>query len=107
MKRLHAIIYFILVLAIIAAYFIGNMAGLSYDPTSTYTAPATVVEVDKKSMWVTLVDWNGEAWCIRDDSFEVGELVIAVFNDNNTDIIYDDVIVEVHRTTLVPIEDVN
>lgn len=106
MKKLHAVIYFVLVLAIIASFFVGNMVGLSYDPTSTYTTPATVAEVNKSTQWVTLVDWNGEAWCIRDDAFTEGELVIVTFNDNQTESIYDDLIVEVRRANLVPLREV-
>ena len=56
-------------------YYAGWRDGAGEDTSTTYTAPATVVEVDKESKWVTLVDWNGEAWCIRDDSFVEGEQV--------------------------------
>ena len=106
MKKLHAVIYFILIIAIVVSFFAGNMTGLSYDPTSTYTVPATVMEVNKDTQWVTLVDWNGEAWCIRDDAFTEGELVIVTFNDNQTESIYDDLIVEVRRANLVSIKDI-
>lgn len=87
-------------------YYAGWKDGGGEDTSTTYTAPATVVEVDKESKWVTLVDWNGEAWCIRDDSFVEGEQVIATFNDNQTESIYDDLIVEVRRADLVPIRDI-
>ena len=86
-------------------YYAGCKDG-GEDTSTTYTAPATVVEVDKESKWVTLVDWNGEAWCIRDDSFVEGEQVIVTFNDNQTESIYDDLIVEVRRADLVPIRDI-
>lgn len=102
MKKVHTVVYFILVIAIIVSYFAGNMVGLSYDPSTTYTAPATVVEVDRETQWVTLVDWNGEAWCIRNDTFMEGELVIVTFNDNQTETIYDDPIVEVRRANPNP-----
>lgn len=92
------------------SFFIGLNQGLSYEEeatTATYTAPCAVIEIDPATHWVTLEDWNGEAWCIRDDSFEVGELVIATFDDMGTANIYDDMIVEVVRHTLVPIESVD
>jgi hypothetical protein len=81
------------------------MHGEAFDPTSTYTAPAKVVEIDEATGWVTFADWAGEAWCIRDDGYEVDQLVVITFNNNNTESIYDDLIVDVSR--LVDIKDIN
>lgn len=109
MKKRNARIIFTLFLVAItgfASYTLGWMHGESFDPTSTYDSPARVAEVDENTGWVTLVDWSGEAWCIRGEDYEVGQLVIVDFNDNNTpDNIYDDLIVNVHR--LVDIKNVN
>lgn len=109
MKKRNARIIFTLFLVIIAAfasYTLGWIHGESFDPTSTYDSPARVAEVDENTGWVTFVDWSGEAWCIRGEDYEVGQLVIVDFNDNNTsDNIYDDLIVNVHR--LVDIKNVN
>jgi hypothetical protein len=110
MKRtIRATLFIALIILSIAAYFIGLNQGLSYKEatTATYTAPCVVIEVDPVTHWVTLEDWNGEAWCIRDDSFEVGELIIATFDDMGTTNIYDDMIVNVARHTLVPIESID
>ena len=90
----------------LAAFFIGEYNGLSYDPSTTYETPVRVEEIDEASGWVTLVDWSGEAWCVRDQGYEIGQLAIVTFNDNNTpDNIYDDLIVEVR--CLVNIRDIN
>ena len=90
----------------LTAFYIGEYHGLNYDPSATYEAPVRVEEIDKVTGWVTLVDWNGEAWCVRDQDYKVGQLAIVTFNDNNTpDNIYDDLIVEVR--CLVDIKDVN
>ena len=78
-----------------AAYSFGWIQGETFDPSSTYTAPARVSEIDDSTGWVTLVDWANEAWCIRGEGYKVDQLVIVVFNDNNTESIYDDLIVEV------------
>lgn len=111
MKRtIRATLFVALIILSIATYFIGLNQGLSHEKevtTTTYTAPCAVIEVDPATHWITLEDWNGEAWCIRDDSFEVGELVIATFDDMGTTNIYDDMIVDVARYTLVPIESID
>ena len=97
---------FLLIVTAFASYTLGWMHGESFDPTSTYDSPARVAEVDEATGWVTFVDWSGEAWCIRGEGYEVGQLVIVDFNDNNTpDNIYDYLIVNVHR--LVDIKDIN
>ena len=106
MKKSMFVIIFALILACFACYFLGHAIGLEYDPTSTYEAPVRVSEVDEATGWITLVDWNGEAWCIRGQDYEIDQLTIAVFNDNKTpDNIYDDLIVEVR--CLVDIKDIN
>lgn len=88
-----------------AAYSFGWIQGETFDPSSTYTAPARVSEIDDSTGWVTFVDWAGETWCIRGEGYEVDQLVIITFNNNNTETIYDDLIVEVG--CLVDIEEVN
>lgn len=111
MKRaVRSTLFIALIILSIATYFIGLNQGLSHEKevtTATYTAPCAVIKVDPVTHWVTLEDWNGEAWCIRDDSFKVGELVIATFNDMGTTNIYDDMIVGMARYTLVPIESID
>ena len=111
MKRtIRATLFVALIILFITTYFIGLNQGLSHEEeatSTTYTAPCAVIEVDPATHWVTLEDWNGETWCIRDDSFEVGELVIATFDDMGTDSIYDDMIIKVDRAKLVPIESID
>lgn len=111
MKRtIRATLFVVLIILSIATYFIGLNQGLSHEEeatSATYTAPCKVIEVDSTTHWVTLEDWNGEAWCIRDDSFKVDELVIATFDNMGTDSFYDDMIVGVARQTLVSIESID
>lgn len=109
MKRtIRATLLVALIILSIATYFIGLNQGLGHEEEAiTYIAPCVVIEVDPTTHWVTLEDWNGETWCIRDDSFEVGELVIATFDDMGTTNIYDDMIVDVARRTLVPNESID
>ena len=96
---------FAIVSTALAAYTFGWLMGESFDRSRTYTAPARVAEVDEATGWITFVDWADEAWCIRGEGYEVGQLVVITFNDNNTESIYDDLIVDVG--CLVDIEEVN
>lgn len=99
-----ATIVLIIVIFSVGAYTFGWAMGESFDPSSTYTAPARVAEIDETTGWVTFVDWADEAWCIRGEGYEIGQLVVITFNDNNTESIYDDLIVDVD--CLVDIEEV-
>ena len=102
-KRL-AVTVFVVIIVAFAAYALGWVRGESFDPGATYETPAKVTEINQVTNWITLTDWAGEAWCIRGDGYEEGQLVIVVFNDNNTpENIYDDVIEEVR--CLVDIKD--
>ena len=94
-KQRFALYIFTIIIVAFAAYSLGWMHGEAFDPTSTYTAPAKIVEVNETIGWVTLIDWAGEAWCIRGEGYEVDQLVVITFNDNNTESIYDDLIVNV------------
>lgn len=95
---------FAIIIVAFVAYSLGWMHGEVFDPSSTYTAPAKVIEVDETTGWVTFVDWADETWCIRGEGYEVDQLVVITFNDNNTESIYDDLIVDVG--CLVDIEEV-
>lgn len=102
-QRITLYIFTIIIVAFVA-YTFGWMRGEAFDPTSTYEAPAKVIEVDEVTGWVSFADWAGEVWCIRGEGYEVDQLVVITFNDNNTDSIYDDLIVDVG--CLVDIEEV-
>ena len=90
-----AIIFLTIIIFSVGAYAFGWTVGEAFDPSSTYTAPARVAEVDETTGWVTFIDWAGEAWCIRGEDYEVDQLVVITFNNNNTESIYDDLIVDV------------
>jgi hypothetical protein len=87
----------VICLVLLTTFYFGYFRGLSYDPSATYEVPAVVCEVNEETGWITFEDWNGEAWCIRDTGYKVGQLVILTFNDKDTLDIYDDIIVEVRR----------
>lgn len=100
-----AIFLLVVMFIVFATYSIGWIRGKSFNTSSTYTAPARVAEVDESTGWVTFIDWNGEAWCVRDDGYVIDQLVIITFNDNHTESIYDDSIVDIDYT--VDIEEVD
>ena len=106
-KRSIGMVIFLLVVIFIvfATYALGWLSGQSFSTSSTYTAPARGAEVDETTGWVTFIDWNGEAWCVRDDGYVIDQLVIITFNDNHTESIYDDSIVDIDYT--VDIEEVD
>lgn len=93
--------------AFVLFLFFGTMsASPIIDNSTAYSVPAEVTEVNWRNGWVAFTDWGGEVWCIRDDDYELGQLVILDFEDNGTpDNIYDDPIVQVHR--LVDIKGIN
>ena len=97
-KSTKRILVFVLSICIVGfgAFCYGWVRGEAFDPSITYEVPAKVAEVDRATGWVTLVDWADEAWCIRGEGYEKGQLVIVVFNDNDTpNNIYDDMVEEV------------
>lgn len=103
-KQRIALYIFTIIIVAFAAYTFGWVRGEAFDPTNTYEAPAKVIEVDEATGWVSFADWAGEVWCIRGEGYEVDQLVVITFNDNNTESIYDDLIVDVG--CLVDIEEV-
>lgn len=66
----------------------------SHASAETYPAAFVVVSVDYDADEVVLLDFTGDEWIITDCSdWCVGDLVAAIMDDNNTPIIYDDLIV--------------
>ena len=80
------------IIALIAAPFCA-IGAVEYSHTRTHEVAAVVDEVTNDC--VVLVDWDGEAWVFEGDGYEIGQLVIIVFDDMGTANIYDDEIVEI------------
>lgn len=60
-----------------------------------YEIAGVVDEVDPATGYITLVDAYGEAWVCEGENLEVGQPVIIVFDDMDTDSIYDDEIIQI------------
>lgn len=58
-----------------------------------YEVAMVVDEVTEEC--VVVVDNAGEAWEFEGDGYEVGQMIIVVFNDNGTISPYDDKIIEI------------
>lgn len=87
MKHLIAI----LLIAILVSLLVAPV--ILVTKTLTHEVPAVVEEVTADC--VVLVDNDGEAWVFEGDGYEVGQLVIVVFDDMGTADIYDDEIIEI------------
>lgn len=96
-------------LAIIAAWVVGIVSAVvgcaflaPQEQVSAETIPseyvlrAEVVKVDLLEDYVVCEDINGEAWEFYGvDDFQQGEFVLLLMNDNATETIYDDEILDV------------
>lgn len=60
-----------------------------------YEIAGVVDEINPETGWITLVDAYGEMWVYEGEGLEEGQPVIIVFNDMNTDDIYDDEIIQI------------
>ena len=85
------------VIAIVAAMFvvIGG-CGIAYTQSnSIYSTVFEVVEINESEDIIYLVDVNGNEWIWNGvEDWQVGDIAAAIMNNNNTEIIYDDDIIQ-------------
>lgn len=85
------------VIAIVAAMFviIGG-CGIAYTQSNNiYPAVFEVVEINESEDIIYLVDVNGNEWIYEGvEDWQVGDIATAIMNNNNTEIIYDDDIIQ-------------
>jgi hypothetical protein len=71
-------------------------AGRRSTQTTTYAKHGVVTELDRANDTVTFTDCNGFNWCFYGvEDWMIGDGVSAVMNDNGTDSIFDDEVVNV------------
>lgn len=59
-----------------------------------YPQAFVVSEVSYEENTILLVDYNGEGWLWKGiEDYEVGDIIAAIMDDNETETIYDDIIV--------------
>lgn len=87
----------IVVSAIVGCAFLTPQEQVSAETIpSEYVLRAEVVEVDPFKDCAVCEDINGEAWEFYGaDDFQQGEFVLLLMNDNATETIYDDEILDV------------
>ena len=89
----YILVIILLALTLIAPIYIGANYFTVFSKERTHEVPAVVDEVTEDC--VVLVDSDGEAWVFEGDGYEVGQLVVVVFDDMGTEDIYDDEIIEI------------
>lgn len=68
--------------------------GTTYN-VSTYQNNGIVTEVNDREVW--FIDDDGNTWVFYSDGFSVGDAVSATMYDNETDFIYDDMVVDARK----------
>ena len=87
----------IVVSAIVGCAFLAPQEQVSAETIpSEYVLRTEIVEVDLLEDCVVCEDINGEAWEFYGaDDFQQGEFVLLLMNDNATETIYDDEVLDV------------
>ena len=61
-----------------------------------------ITDVIEESDTLTLMDFNGNAWEMKGiEDYMIGDMVAAIMNDNDTEIIYDDEIIMIQFVNYV------
>lgn len=67
--------------------------------TMKYSQVLEVVEIENDLIY--LVDWNGNEWIWEGaEDWDIGDYATATMNTNGTEIIYDDIIVNLRYTRI-------
>lgn len=89
------------VMAFVMVMFFAIFAGdIAHSQTGReYSQILKVVEIENDLIYLT--DWNGNEWIWEGaEDWEVGDFAAATMNTNGTEIIYDDIIVNLRYTRI-------
>ncbi len=89
------------VMAFVMVIFFAIFAGgvIHTQASVEYAQVLEVVEI--KDDLVYMVDWDGNEWIWEDaKDWDIGDFVVATMNTNGTEIIYDDIIVNLRYTRI-------
>jgi len=87
MKRI-----FVLVFAMVLALFNST---INSESSNFYPTCGTVVEVNLKEDYILIKDFSNNLWMMSDcEDWAVNDLIAMIMYDNNTSIIYDDIIID-------------
>ena len=83
---------FVLLSAMVLALF--NSA-IDFESSNFYPTCGTVVEVNLEEDYILIKDFSNNLWMMSDcEDWAVNDLVAMIMYDNNTSIIYDDIIID-------------
>lgn len=86
-----------LVMVIFFAIFAGGV--IHTQASMEYAQVLEVVEIENDLVY--FVDWNGNEWIWEGaEDWEIGDYATATMNTNGTEIIYDDIIVNLKYTRI-------
>ena len=89
------------VMALVMVMFFAIFAGgvVHTQATMEYSQVLEVVEIENDLIY--LVDWDGNEWIWEGaEDWEIGDFAAATMNTNGTEIIYDDIIVNLRYTRI-------
>lgn len=89
------------VMAFVVVMFFAIFAGgaVHTQTTMEYSQVFEVVEIENDLIY--LVDWDGNEWIWEGaEDWEIGDFAAATMNTNGTEIIYDDIIVNLRYTRI-------
>lgn len=89
------------VMALVMVMFFAIFAGgvIHTQTTMEYSQVLEVVEIENDLIY--LVDWDGNEWIWEGaEDWTIGDYAAATMNTNGTEIIYDDIIVNLRYTRI-------
>ena len=98
-RKLKTALLTTLALASIAgAFLIGKS-----QPNTTHLYPKSTMVTDTEGDKITVVDFNGHYWTFTDteETWLKGDICSLIMDDNNTEEIYDDIIVKAQYSGFV------
>jgi len=81
-------------IAIIALF--AMVVAFSTARAEIYPQTFFVNDIDRAQNMLILIDFNGNEWLWSDiEDYEKGDIIAAIMEDNGTEIIYDDIIINI------------
>lgn len=98
-ERILNVIDSILIVALLCGCVYGILYNAATQASIEYSQVLEVIEVNDDLVY--LIDCNGNEWIWEGaENWKVGDFSAAIMNTNGTEIIYDDIIVELRYTRI-------
>ena len=93
----NVIIVIIMFLLVQAAYLKGERAGTEKVLNHVYPLSGIVTKIDQQKNCVIVTDATGNKWEFNGvEDWQEGDIAAMIMDDNNTEEIYDDKIIDIH-----------